>query len=122
MDCSILNFVWNIRHRTSPRWFVRRIVLTGKCSCPSRRPIGEKERKIPAGRKPSDVVFMFKVMVLQSLYNLSDDAVEYLVYVRCGRNDFGRGIAVDAYEHDYVSGCVNKSPIKATFILISRRK
>ena len=39
----------------------------------------EKERKSPAGRKPYDVVLMFKVLVLQSLYNLSDDAVEYQI-------------------------------------------
>jgi len=37
------------------------------------------ERKSPAGRKPFDAVMMFKVMVLQSLYNLSDDAVEYQI-------------------------------------------
>ncbi len=41
--------------------------------------IRRKERKSPAGRKPFDVVLMFKVLVLQSLYNLSDDAVEYQV-------------------------------------------
>jgi IS5 family transposase len=41
--------------------------------------IREKERKSAAGRKPFDVVLMFKVMVLQSLYNLSDGAVEYQV-------------------------------------------
>lgn len=41
--------------------------------------IREKERKRPTGRKPFDVVLMFKVLVLQSLYNLSDDAVEYQV-------------------------------------------
>jgi IS5 family transposase len=43
------------------------------------RTIREKERKSPAGRKPFDEVLMFKIMVLQSLYNLSDDAVEYQV-------------------------------------------
>ena len=41
--------------------------------------IREKERKSLAGRKPFDVVMMFKVLVLQSLYNLSDDAMEYQV-------------------------------------------
>jgi len=41
--------------------------------------IREKERKSSAGRKPFDEVLMFKIMVLQSLYNLSDDAVEYQV-------------------------------------------
>ena len=41
--------------------------------------IREKERKSAAGRKPFDEVLMFKILVLQSLYNLSDDAVEYQV-------------------------------------------
>lgn len=39
----------------------------------------EEERKSPAGRKAFDVVLMFKVMILQSLYNLSDAAVEFQV-------------------------------------------
>jgi transposase, IS5 family len=41
--------------------------------------IREKERKNNAGRKPFDAVMMFKVLVLQSLYNLSDDAMEYQI-------------------------------------------
>jgi len=41
--------------------------------------IREKERKSPAGRKPFDVKLMFKILVLQSLYNLSDDVVEYQI-------------------------------------------
>ena len=36
-------------------------------------------RKSNAGRKPFDAVLMFKIMILQSLYNLSDDAVEFQV-------------------------------------------
>jgi IS5 family transposase len=46
---------------------------------PELETIREKKRKSPAGRKPFDVVVMFKVLVLQSLYNLSDDAVEYQI-------------------------------------------
>lgn len=38
-----------------------------------------KVRKSRAGRKPYDVVLMFKVLVLQHLYNLSDDEAEYLI-------------------------------------------
>lgn len=41
--------------------------------------IREKDRKNNAGRRPFDVVLMFKIMILQSLYNLGDDAVEYQV-------------------------------------------
>jgi hypothetical protein len=39
----------------------------------------EKERKGPAGRKPIDVVLMFKILILQRLYNLSDDQTEYQI-------------------------------------------
>lgn len=39
----------------------------------------DKERKSNAGRKPWDEVLMFKVLVLQQLYNLSDDQIEYQI-------------------------------------------
>jgi IS5 family transposase len=35
------------------------------------------ERKSPAGRKPWDEVVIFKALVLQALYNLSDEQMEY---------------------------------------------
>lgn len=38
-----------------------------------------KARKSPAGRKPFDVIVMFKILILQSLYNLSDDQTEYQI-------------------------------------------
>ena len=38
-----------------------------------------KERKSNAGRKPFDVILMFKIMVLQSLYNLSDEQAEFQI-------------------------------------------
>ena len=41
--------------------------------------VRKKERKSAAGRKPYDVVLMFKVFVLQHLYNLSDDQTEYQI-------------------------------------------
>lgn len=41
--------------------------------------IHQKERKSPAGRKPTDGVVMFKMLVLQKLYNISDEALEYQV-------------------------------------------
>src|SRR5271156_6073202 len=40
-------------------------------------PAGKK--KSNAGRKPIDVIVMFRMLVLQSLYNLSDDQIEYQV-------------------------------------------
>jgi len=38
-----------------------------------------EERKSKAGRKPYDAVLMFKVLVLQTLYNLADEQLEYLI-------------------------------------------
>ncbi len=36
-------------------------------------------RKSSAGRKPWDEVLVFKCLVLQALYNLSDDQAEYQI-------------------------------------------
>ena len=41
--------------------------------------IRDIERKSNAGRKPFDAIIMFKIMILQSLYNLSDDQIEFQV-------------------------------------------
>jgi len=41
--------------------------------------IRDKERKSNAGRKPFDLIVMFKIMILQSLYNLSDDRIEFQI-------------------------------------------
>lgn len=37
----------------------------------------KKPRKSNAGAKGFDVIFLFKILILQSLYNLSDEAMEY---------------------------------------------
>ena len=37
----------------------------------------DRDRKSAAGRKPWDEVLIFKILVLQALYNLSDDQMEY---------------------------------------------
>ena len=39
----------------------------------------DKDRKSNAGRKPFDAVLMFKILILQSLYNLSDDQLEFQI-------------------------------------------
>ena len=50
------------------------------------RPTLEKARKKPrksnAGPKGFDVVMLFKILILQSLYNLSDEALEYQILDR----------------------------------------
>jgi len=44
--------------------------------------IHKKERKSNAGAKPFDCVLMFKILVLQATYNLSDDDVEFQILDR----------------------------------------
>jgi len=44
--------------------------------------IHNKERKSNAGRNPLDVVLMFKILILQSLYNLSDRQMELQILDR----------------------------------------
>src|SRR4030088_177979 len=46
-----------------------------------------EERKSNAGRKPYDTILKFKIVVLQSLHNLSDEQTEYLI---CDRRSFMR--------------------------------
>src|SRR4030042_1981681 len=41
--------------------------------------VRDREHKSNAGRKPFDVVLMFKVLILQSLYNLSDEQTEFQI-------------------------------------------
>lgn len=43
------------------------------------RQIHEKPRKNKAGRKPLDALLLFKMLVLQKLYNISDEDLEYQV-------------------------------------------
>jgi IS5 family transposase len=39
----------------------------------------KKEAKGPGGRPPYDYVMMFKILILQKLYNISDDQAEYQI-------------------------------------------
>src|SRR3954447_25717993 len=54
----------------------------------------EEERKNAAGRKPWDEIVIFKTLVLQALYNLSDDQLEYQIRDRLSFMRFlGLGLA-----------------------------
>ena len=41
--------------------------------------IHQRERKSAAGRKPYDVVLMFKILFLQTFYGLGDQQTEYQI-------------------------------------------
>jgi IS5 family transposase len=60
---------------------IKRIVSWESLRTPIERAtrLKPRDRKSKAGRKPYDSVLMFKVLVLQSLYNLSDEQMEYLI-------------------------------------------
>ena len=49
-----------------------------------------EDKKSNAGRKPIDVIVLFRMLVLQSLYNLSDEQVEYQVSDRMSFTRFLR--------------------------------
>ena len=49
-----------------------------------------EDKKSNAGRRPIDVIVMFRMLVLQSLYNLSDEQVEYQVSDRMSFTRFLR--------------------------------
>jgi IS5 family transposase len=56
--------------------------------------IHDKPRKSNAGRKPIDVIVMFKLLVLQQLYNMGDEELEYQVSDRLSFMQFlGFGLA-----------------------------
>ena len=60
------------------------------------------DRKSPAGRKPLDVILMFKAMVIQRLFNLSDEQLEFQI---TDRSTFTRFLGLNSGETipDYTS-------------------
>jgi IS5 family transposase len=49
---------------------------------PTIEQVRQKQRKSNAGAKPYDAILMFKILIIQSLYNLSDDATEFQILDR----------------------------------------
>jgi len=60
-----------------------------------RKGLRNKERKSEAGRPPYDEVLMFKVLVLQALYNLADDRTQFYIQDRLSFMRF-LGLGMDA--------------------------
>lgn len=55
---------------------------------PQLESIREYEGKATSGRKPFDVILMFKILILKHLYNLSDDSVEQQILDRLSFHRF----------------------------------
>ena len=60
------------------------------------------ERKSPAGRKPLDVILMFKTLIIQRLFNLSDEQLEYQITDRLSFTRF-LGLHIGETIPDYTS-------------------
>lgn len=57
-------------------------VVDWEVFCPSLEEARDKNRQSNVGPKGYDVVLLFKTLILQSLYNLSDDATEFQILDR----------------------------------------
>ena len=69
----------------------------------------EEARKSTAGRKPIDAIVMFRMLVVQSLYNLSDEQAEYQVRDRLSFTRF-LGLALEDRIPDATTlGCSARS-------------
>lgn len=86
----------------------------------------KRAEKNPAGgRPPFDCVLMFKVLVLQSLYNLSDDQTEYQIRDRLSFRRF-LGLAMDGRVPDaktvwlFRETLVNAGAVEKLFALFNR--
>ena len=71
----------------------------------------EAARKSTAGRKPIDAIVMLRMLVLQSLYNLSDEQAEYLRALGLAPLTIGENA------HHFVKAC----PIKSKLFQVKRR-
>ena len=74
------------------------------------RPLLERIRKPSpkGGRPPYDEIFMFKCLVLQKLYGLSDQEVEYQIADRCSFQKFlGMDITSDVPDHATINNFRN---------------
>jgi Transposase DDE domain./Transposase domain (DUF772). len=60
---------------------------TGRCFVRLLEKARDKNRQSNVGPKGYDVILLFKILILQSLYNLSDDATEFQIL---DRHSFGR--------------------------------
>jgi IS5 family transposase len=54
-------------------------VVNWELFCPLLEVVRDRKHKSNAGRKPFDIVLMFKALILQSLYNLSDEQTEFQI-------------------------------------------
>jgi len=74
--------------------------------------VNKKQSKGNAGAKPKDVVMMFKGLVIQNLYGLSDDQLEYQIEDRRSFSAFSRIRQPSARTRCKNILALSKSPIR----------
>ena len=78
-----------------------------------------KECKTPAGRKPIDVVLMFKVIFLQRYYGLGDHQIQYQIIDRTSFRQFlGIHTVAEIPDEKTVCACRDKLSKAGTFDLL----
>ena len=78
-----------------------------------------KECKTPAGRKPIDVVLMFKVIFLQRYYGLGDHQIQYQIIDRTSFRQFlGIHTVAEIPDEKTVWACRDKLGKAGTFDLL----
>ena len=90
-------------------WETFRPTLRAALEAAGRR-VRPETRKSRAGRKPIDEIVMFKVLILQALYNLGDDAVEYQLRDRLS---FSRFLGLEDRVPDAKTICLYREALKA---------
>lgn len=86
----------------------------------------DKPKRSKAGRKPLDVVFMFKILILQRLYNLSDEQMEFQINDRlsfCRFLDLPLGGSAPDYTTiwKFRDALAQAGAVKALFDLFTRQ-
>ena len=65
----------------------------------------DADKKSSAGRKPIDALVMFRMLVVQSLYNLSDEQAEYQARDACRSHGSWRSASKIAFPTARRCGC-----------------
>ncbi|MCX6972784.1 MAG: IS5 family transposase, partial [Verrucomicrobia bacterium] len=79
-----------------------RAVLTDALRNPETDALRNPDRKSSAGRKPLDVILMFKALIIQRLFNLSDEQLEFQITDRLSFTRF-LGLHIGETIPDYTS-------------------
>ena len=103
---------WAIPWNVFPPWWTSRCAVLEDV-------LLTKECKTPAGRKPIDVVLMFKVIFLQRYYGLGDHQIQYQIIDRTSFRQFlGIHTVAEIPDEKTMWACRDKLGKAGTFDLL----